>query len=179
MNTSTNSSWLRDFDPDEVRAVWNGRLESVGDQVSPKVSLATRRFLSEVGLPTGLALPYIIFVHDHRLSRTVQFQDRDLLIITDARSPVGLAIDIGSDRVYELNADRTAPARLFNSNIAALVYFAGRLDRDVLSLEEQPEAILVPAVERIWDELVQRDPEAMDPGSAWRAWLDDLGSQHE
>ncbi|MBO0811086.1 MAG: SUKH-4 family immunity protein [Microlunatus sp.] len=179
MNTSTNSSWLRDFDPDEVRAVWNGRLERVGDQVSPKVSPATRRFLADVGLPTSLALPYIIFVYDHRLSTTAQFEARDLLIITDARSPIGLGIDVGSDRVYELNTDRSAPERLFNSNIAALVYFVGRLDRDVLSLEEQPEAVLVPAVERIWDELVQRDPEAMDPDSAWRAWLDDLGSQHE
>lgn len=178
MSTSTNSAWPHDFDPDEVRAVWNGRLVTV-EHVSSRVSAPTRWFLAEVGLPADPDLPEMIFVHDDRLSGTASYRGREFLVITDAGSPIGLAIDLASDHVHEFDDKAAMAGRLFNSNVAALVYFVGLLNREVLTLQEQPETILVPAVERIWSELARRDPAALKGESPWKAWLDDLGSQYE
>ena len=179
MSTSTHSKWSPDFAPDEVRAVWNGRLSSVSGPLPHAMSAATRAFLTDVGLPDDRALPDMIFNHGSSPAAIVRSAGCDRLLITAARSPIGLAIDLASDRVYEFNGRESRPDRLFNSNIAALVYFVGLLNRDVLSLADHSEEVLVPAVARVWGELLRRDNAAMEGRSPWKAWLDDLGSQYE
>lgn len=179
MSTSTNSAWLQDFDPDEVRAVWNGLLRKVSGTLPPAMSAPSRSFLADVGLPDDPGLPDMIFRHHAGPEAIVQSGGRDRMIITETTSPIGLAIDLASDGVYEFNGRDSWPDRLFNSNIAALVYFVGVLNREVLTLSDYSEEVIVPAVARVWGELLRRDGAAMEGHSPWKAWLDDLGSQYE
>lgn len=179
MSTSTNSSWSHDFDPAEVRAVWNGQLRSVRGALPRAVSEATRSFLTDVGLPDDPTVPDILFRYDNSPAAIVRPAGSDRLLITKTTSPIGLAIDLATDRVYEFTGRETWPDRLFNSNIAALVYFVGLLNREVLNLSDYSQEVLAPAVARVRRELLRRDAAAMGPDSPWKAWLNDLGSQYE
>lgn len=175
MTDPTDSSWLNEFPPDDVRAVWDGRLQPIADRDIPSsASAATRQFLIDVGLPADPELPDMIFVHDDRLGRTVRYARRELILITDDESPIALVIDSASDQVYEFDARASRPERLFNSNIAALVFFVGVLQKDVFSRESWTEEELVSAVEQIWRDLAERDPEALEGETPWSAWLNDL-----
>jgi hypothetical protein len=175
-----NHSEFGGFDPAEIRDVWNQKMQPIADQViSPKVSVATRRFLSEVGLPIDHSMPDVEFVYDDRLSGTVRSNGSEFLVITDTDSPVVLAVEVVSDQVYELDLSDPANNRFFNSSLPALVFFLGLLNKNVLGLADWTEETLPPAVEGVWDELVARDPRAMDGTTPWKAWLDDLGSQYE
>lgn len=179
MDSSPNEGWVGNITADEVREVWDGQIRPVAaDLVSPDVSPVTRQFLTEVGLPTP-EVDNISFAFGSRLSSTVRQEGREYLVVTDEESEVAFAVDVKSDQVSDIDLSYPEYTRFFNSNIAALVFFLGLLNKNVLSLEEVNKEILADAVDSVRIPLRARDPAAMEGQTAWKEWLDDLETQYE
>lgn len=179
MSNSPNESWVGNITADEIREVWDGQIRPVeADLISPGVSPATRQFLTEVGLPATEVLN-ISFALGSQLSSTVRQEEREYLVLTDEESGIAFAVDVQTDKVFDINLSRPQYTRFFNSNIAALVFFLGLLKKNVLSLEEVDEEILADAVDSVRIPLSARDPAAMEGETPWKALLDDLETQYE
>ncbi|MFI9508812.1 SUKH-4 family immunity protein [Nocardia sp. NPDC052566] len=166
------SAWGSKCDPDEIREVWGGQIEPVdGGLVGPGVSSGTRRFLTEVGLPTVEAYS-IGFVRGERLSRRLRHDDREYLVIAEERDPnFVFAVDVFSDNVVHLYRPSSKYTQFCNSDIAAFTFFLGLLNRDVLGLDGE---IIEDGIITVRTALRERDPAALETGTQWDALLDDL-----
>lgn len=168
--------WVGKFDPDEIREVWDGQIEPVdGSLVGPGVSPDTRRFLTEVGLPT-VKVYGIRFVRDERLSRRLRHDDREYLVVAEECDPnFVFAVDVRSDSVFKVYRPSSKYTQFCNSDIVAFTFFFGLLNRDVLGLEGE---IIGDAITTVRTALRERDPAALDIDTQWDALLDDLATQY-
>ncbi|WP_175611294.1 SUKH-4 family immunity protein [Mycobacterium sp. SP-6446] len=167
-----NEFWVG-ITAEELHQVWDGQLQPIPQELIPAaVSPEVRRLLTEVGLPTAEVMG-INFVFDSRLSSTVSQNGHDYLAVTDTW-PIPFAVDTQSDWVVEFDQHDPEHTRFFNTDLATLILFLGRLWR-VTSRETASEALADLAEIRL--ALCSVDPAAMAEGAAWCLWLDDLESQ--
>jgi hypothetical protein len=178
MNDPVNEGWTGGITGDDVRAVWDGQIQPIaGDLVASNASPATRQFLTQVGLPIVEVLG-VSFATDERLSETEQQHGRELLIVTDAESAMSFAVDVRSEQVFQIDPALPRYIRFFNSDLAALVFFFGALNKEVLSRQELTDEIFEDAMDGVRAQLSARDPAAMEGESAWNALLDDIEAQY-
>jgi SUKH-4 immunity protein len=105
-------------------------------------------------------------------------------VLTEEDANVWYGVDVDSGEVFDTTA--LAPQyirffkpdriRFFNSDIAALVFFLGRLER-LFNLEVADEHTVPPAVQSLRASLRVRDPAAMTGKTPWSILLDELESQ--
>lgn len=172
---ASGRGWDADFGADEVREVWDGDIQPIAAELlPPDVSPATRRFLTEVGLPT-VEEAGIVFARDDRLSSTIHRRGRELLPVTVVGvSGLNFGIDVRSDEVFHFDKSPSDYLGFFNSNIAALVFFHGLLRKDVLSLRDVEQEVVEDAIESVRNVMEARDPAAMeDLDRGWNEILDE------
>lgn len=175
MNDSSGQSWDVEFGADEVRELWGGDLGPVpAELIAPDVTPATRRFLTEVGLPT-VEVYGIEFVHDDRLSTTTRRARRELLVVTAVgESGLNFGIDVPSDQVFHFDRGLADYLGFFNSNIASMVFFLGLLRTRIRSLGDVDEDVLQEAIDEVRAVMRDRDPAAMaDRDTGWHEILDE------
>ena len=174
MSTGSGPTPAPGITADEVRRVWDGRIEPVSGEFLPTVlSPATREFLTTVGLPTVPTLSGT-FIRDGRLSTTVSLAGQEYLVCTEDEPGDAFAIELISGQVFRVQPPNPAFTCFYNSDIARFLYFYGILHREVLSFiqdgvllsEAQFESILGTLTD-IEAELHARDAAAIDGETAW------------
>jgi hypothetical protein len=169
---------VTDLSAEDIRSVWDGQVQPVSPALIPaNVPAATREFLTTIGLPTVPVLD-ITFIRDDRLATPIRRGDRNYLVFAENTSDSVFVVDLESERVYRTDRVRDKYTSFYNSSLALFVYFHGLLQKNVLSLEEVTEQLLVDAVNSVWDPLTERDPEAMsDKNGPWQRTLSDLETE--
>ncbi|WP_433204822.1 SUKH-4 family immunity protein [Nocardia sp. CA-107356] len=165
---------VKDVSVEEIRRIWDGRLEPVSSDLSPaNLPSATRDFLTSVGLPTTEVLD-ITFIHGERLATPLQRGDRNYLVFAENINDAIFVVDLDSEYVYRTDKGRDAYTDFYNSNLKFFVYFHGLLQNNVLSLEEVTQQLVANAVNVVWNLLEEMDPRALEHDTPWNWTLSDL-----
>ncbi|MFI7080063.1 SUKH-4 family immunity protein [Micromonospora sp. NPDC049903] len=169
----------------EVRQAWEGRLAPVVPALVPAaIPPGTRRFLTEVGLPTVEVLN-VYFPEGGHLPDPVRQGQLQFLVVTADHSHICLAVELSSERAFEFAAAAAHHTRVINSDIAALLYFLGVLRTTMSRLDDLDEQglldaeILAEGMAGIRASLLARDPTAGYGQTPWTLLLNDLESQFE
>jgi hypothetical protein len=156
----------------EIREAWSDRIRPVpGEVIGSHASAATRAFLTSVGLPaTG---PWDLAFHrDHRLAAPLSRPDGTYLVVGSQDGAALIAVESGSDQLWDLDPGRPAYRRFINSNLALFLLFLGNYSALLPELErmhqERGEAVVAELRERIR----ARDPAAVDGTATW--WGENL-----
>jgi len=168
---------VTDLSAGEIRRVWDGQVQPVSPELIPApVPAATRDFLTTIGLPTIPVLD-ITFIRDDRLAAPIRRGDREYLVFAENTSDSVFVVDLESERVYRTDRTHDKHTDFYNSSLALFVYFHGLLQKNVLSLAEVDEQLLLDAVNSVRIPLAERDPEALSDDAPWRWTLSDLETE--
>ena len=159
----------------EITALWGDRLAAVpAHRIPPGADPATARFLTTVGLPT-IRVQGIEFVHDERISRTVEHFGRHYLQCAEIDgTPIG--IDLAGGQVAALIGGRRARTMFVNSGLLQFLLALGAWNRDVW----EPTVVGMRAEDgfRAYDHFEatqrERDPAAFGNGCYWPELLEGL-----
>jgi hypothetical protein len=169
---------VADLSAEEIRRVWDGQVWPVSPELVPAhVPAGTREFLTTIGLPTVQVLD-ITFIRDQRLATPIRRAGRECLVFAENTSDSVFVVDLESERVYR--TDRTRDGKymdFYNSSLSRFVYFHGLLQKNVLSLEEVDEQLLLDAVNSVRVPLAERDPQALSNDAPWQWTLSDLETE--
>ncbi|WP_040776285.1 SUKH-4 family immunity protein [Nocardia pneumoniae] len=169
---------MTDLSAEEIRGVWRGQVQPVSAELLPPgLPPATREFLTTIGFPTVPVLDYTFF-RDDRLSALIRRGGHEYLVFAENTSNSVFGVELESEAVYRMHRAYPEDQRdFYNSNIALFVYFHGLLDKNVLSLDEVNEQLLVDAVNSVRVPLAERDPGALSDDAPWRWTLSDLETE--
>lgn len=179
MTVNGGQSWFSDSLAGEARLVWEDLLEPVPSHlVSTHLSTPTRRFLTDVGLPT-VPIRDITPLHDSRLLVTTHQEGREYVALAEGSEPsYCFAVELATDRVFYLD-EIPRYSRLVNSNVGLFVLFLGKYHRHVLGLATVNQESLEAAVADVWQQLRIWDPEATDDRGWWDLTLEQIATEYE
>jgi SUKH-4 immunity protein len=180
MTGSTGHTW--DDIVTEVRRVWADQLEPVRPElIHPTVSIRTQAFLTTVGLPTVRILD-IVPIHDERLMDLVSRGDRRYVTVAtnESSTPYRYGVDAKTGVVMYLEDAMPQFDCLANTNIAAFVLTLGLYKRHYIDLARPTKDAVWAAVDAIWDQLGEWDPQALrDENSRWNILLDEHQADYD
>lgn len=166
----------------EVRWVWGDGLEPVRPElIRPEVSARSREFLATVGLPKARILD-IVPIRDERLLDLVSRGDRQYVTLATNENlgSYRYGADVETGVVMYLQDEMPQFDCLTNSNIAAFVLILGLYKRHYIGLERVTKSAVADAVDAIFEQLGEWDPDALrDEYSRWNVLLDEHATQYD
>lgn len=190
MSTSATDPGWCDGVVAHARRLWGDELRPVGpERVHPGLSGATRRFLTDVGLPHFEPTVGLRCVPD-RTDRILTSNGRDYVVVGGICGSGGVVygVDVQTDQVvcvvvHDPPWDSTHEPKLVNTTLALWVLFLGVGEREISPQVGvvEPESVEAEAlVEGVRQFFAGLDPVAMrSVGLHWQAYLDDLDAGWE
>ncbi|BBH68374.1 hypothetical protein ACTI_50590 [Actinoplanes sp. OR16] len=175
MTDETDSGWSDEVVA-HVRRLWGDQLRPIDPRrIHPDLSAATRRYLTDVGLPDFEPS----WGFECTLDRTDQIlarDGRDYVVVGGIWGTTLLyGIDIRTDQVFCVNPrDLGEEPELMNTTVALWVLSAGVIERQIMSqtgdMEPESAEALVEGVRQV---LTAMDPAAMryQRGRNWHGYL--------
>jgi hypothetical protein len=153
---------------DTIRQWWHGSLVPIpADLVGPHASAATRKFLTEAGLPTDNVFE-LNFYHDERLLTPIVRGSVTYFTFGDDTGTVPFVIEVGQDAVQTLQPDSPTPFAFVNSTLADFIYCYGLFSDRLPQMVETSVGEREPLVDEVRDLVGARDSEALDcAGLSW------------
>ncbi|WP_433222548.1 SUKH-4 family immunity protein [Dactylosporangium sp. CS-047395] len=161
-----------------VRAEWGDRLVPIAaEHVDPRVEPRTRDFLTTVGLPDAQVRD-ITPIRDERLRELFERDGRSYVVVAaQRRYRYGIDAATGWVRYLHDEPDFEVPA---NSSIAAFVLAVGLLKHRLDDLEAGTRESVGEAVDTIWDQLEEWDPDGLeDPEARWNVLLNEYAVEYD